>query len=137
MAAAEQLRLEIGSAYPLAQEMVTEVRGVDTASNLPRKAVITSEEVRESLTDPLRSIVDAVRQTIDDTPIELAADLADNGMVLCGGGALVRSMDRFLSEQTGVPTRLDSEPLTAAARGTLKCMEHLERWRAVVESSEA
>ena len=136
LSAAEQLRLDLGSAYPLGDEIVAEVRGVDTMNNMPRKAVITSEEVRDALADPLRTIVDAVKQTIDDTPIELAADLVDNGMVLCGGGGLLRSMDRFLSEQTGVPTRLHSEPLTATARGTLICLEHLDRWGGAVESSD-
>ncbi len=136
ISAAEQLRLEIGSAYPLANELAAEVRGIDTAGNMPRKAVITSEELREALADPLRTIVDAVKQTIDDTPIDLASDLVDNGMVLCGGGALVRSMDRFLSERTGVPTRIDEEPLTATARGTLVCLEHADRWRLSLESSD-
>ena len=136
IAAAERLRLDIGSAYPLADELVAEVRGVDTANNMPRKAVITSEEVREALSEPLRTIVEAVRQTIDDTPVDLASDLVDTGMVLCGGGGLLRSMDRFLSEQSGIPTRLYDEPLEAAARGTLICLEHLDRWRAGIESSD-
>ena len=136
LSSAERLRIDIGSAYPLADELVTEVCGVDTANNMPRRAVITSEEIRDALSDPLRTIVEAVRQTIDDTPVDLASDLVDNGMVLCGGGGLVRSMDRFISEQTGIPTRLYSEPLTAAARGTLICLEHLDRWRSGVESSD-
>lgn len=135
-AAAEQLRLDIGSAYPLADELVAEIKGVDTANNMPRKAIITSEEVREAIADPLRMVVDAVKQTIDDTPIDLASDLADNGMVLCGGGALLRSLDRFLSEQTGIPTRLHAEPLTATARGALVCLEHIDRWGAGLVSSD-
>jgi rod shape-determining protein MreB len=133
---AEQLRIDIGSAYPLADELSAEARGVDATNNMPRKIVITSEEIRQALNIPLQTIVEAVRQTIDDTPVDLAADLVDNGMVLCGGGALLRSTDRYLSEQTGIPTRLYAEPLIAAARGALICLEHLDRWRAGIESSD-
>jgi rod shape-determining protein MreB len=133
---AERLRIDIGSAYPLAKELTAEVRGVDAANNMPRKLTISSEEIREALTIPLQTIAEAVRQTIDDTPVDLASDLVDNGMVLCGGGAMLRSMDRYLSAQTGIPTRLYAEPLIAAARGALICLEHLDRWRSGIESSD-
>jgi rod shape-determining protein MreB len=133
---AEQLRIDIGSAYPLEEELVAEVRGVDTMNSMPRKAVVTSEEVREALMTPLGLVVDAVKATLDDCPTDLAADLVDNGMVLVGGAALVRSLDRFLTEQTGVPARVHSEPLTAVARGAQICLEHLHRWRDSLESSD-
>lgn len=134
--AAEQLRIDIGSAYPLEAELVAEVRGVDTISGMPRKSVITSEEVREALAEPLAGVSAAVKATLDECPTDLAADLVDNGMVLAGGGALLRSIDRYLSEQTGLPTRVYAQPLTAVARGTLVCLEHLDRWRSSLESSD-
>ena len=122
---AERLRIDIGSAYPLEEELSDEVRGVDAISGLPRKATITSEEVREALGGPLVQIVDAIKATLDDCTTDLAADLVDNGLVLAGGGALLRGLDRFLTEQTGLPTRVCAEPLTAVARGTHICLEQL------------
>ena len=137
LAAAEALRVEIGSAYPLADEMVDEVRGVDAVSGLPRKAVLTSEEVREALADPLEAILDAIKLTIDGCAPDLAADLVDNGLVLAGGGSLVRGLDRFIGERTGLPTRVASDPISACARGALICLEHLDKWRGTLESSDA
>ena len=135
-AAAEQLRIEIGSAYPLDDELSAEVRGVDAVSGMPRKATVTSEEVREALAVPLVQIVDAIRAALDDCSTDLASDLADNGLVLAGGAAQLRGLDRFLSAQTGMPTRLCAEPLTAVARGTYICLEHFDRWRGALQSSD-
>jgi rod shape-determining protein MreB and related proteins len=134
--AAERLRIEIGSAHPLEEELCDEVRGIDAISGLPRKATITSEEVREALGTPLLQIVEAIKGALDDCSTDLASDLVDNGLVLAGGGALVRGIDRFLSEQTGLPTRLCAEPLTAVARGTYICLNHFERWRSAMQSSD-
>lgn len=134
--AAERLRIGIGSAWPLEEEMVEEIGGLDAVSGLPRRATVTSEEVREALAGPLETIVGAVKATLDGLGPELAADLMDHGMVLCGGGALTRGLDRFLAEQTGLPVRVAAEPLSAVARGALVCMEHLGQWRATLESSE-
>ncbi|MGA2031688.1 MAG: rod shape-determining protein [Thermoguttaceae bacterium] len=134
--AAERLRIEAGSAFPLEEELTREISGVDTVSGLPRKAIITSEEIRQALADPLDEILDAVKLTLDHCSPELAADLVDHGMVLCGGGGLLRRLDRFLSEQTGLPVRLAAEPLLAVAHGTLICMEHFPQWRPALESSE-
>ncbi len=134
--AAEQLRINIGSASPLADELTDEVRGVDAISRLPRKATITSEEVREALAAPLEQIVEAIKHTLDDCHTDLVADLVDNGLVLAGGGALVRGLDRYLCEQTGLPTRVCAEPLTAVARGAQMCLEHFQRWRPAMQSSD-
>lgn len=134
--AAERLRIAIGSAFALEEELTDEVRGVDTQSGLPRRATITSEEVREALADPLEAILLAIKATLDGCMPELAADLVDNGMVLCGGGALLRRLDRFLAEQTGLPVRVSPEPLLAVAKGTLACLEHLDKWRPALESSD-
>ncbi|REK08246.1 MAG: rod shape-determining protein [Planctomycetota bacterium] len=133
---AERLRIEIGSAYPLEQELVGEVRGVDAIGRLPRKATITSEEVRESLAEPLGRIVEAIKHTLDRCSTDLVSDLADNGLVLAGGGALLPGLDRWLSEQTGLPTRLCGDPLTAVARGTHVCLEHFDRWRGALRSGD-
>ena len=135
-AAAERLRIEIGSAYPLEEELVQEVRGLDTVSGLPRAATVTSEEVREALGDPLEEIVEAVKETLDGLSPDLGADLMDQGVVLCGGGALLRRIDQYIAEQTGLPVRVTAEPLTAVATGTLICMEHLDQWRLALDSSD-
>jgi rod shape-determining protein MreB len=134
--AAERLRIDIGSAYPLEEELVAEISGLDVASGLPRKATITSEEVRQALGDPLEAIVDAIKNTLDHCSPDLAADLMDHGMVLCGGGALLRRTDRFLSEQTGLPVRMAAEPLATVAKGMLVCLEHFEQWRPLLQSSD-
>jgi rod shape-determining protein MreB len=136
IAAAEQLRISIGSAHPLADELSDEVRGVDSISGLPRKATITSEEVREALAAPLLQIIDAVKATLDGCSTDLASDLVDNGLVLAGGGSLLRGLDRFLSEQTGLPARYCGDPLAAVARGAHLCLEHLDRWRGAMQSSD-
>ena len=134
--AAELLRIEIGSAYPLDEELSDEVRGIDAVSGLPRKATITSEEVREALAAPLLQIVDAIKNTLDACSTDLASDLVDNGLVLAGGGALLRGIDRFVGQQTGLPTRVCADPLTAVARGTYICLEHFDRWRGAMQSSD-
>ena len=134
--AAERLRVDIGSAFALEEERSDEVRGLDAVSGLPRKATITSEEIRQALAEPLEAIAEAIKGTIEGLGPDLAGDLMDNGMVLCGGGALTRGVDRYLSEQTGLPVRVAAEPLTAVAKGALICLEHLDQWRSTLESSD-
>ncbi len=133
---AEKLRIAAGSAWPLEIEDVEEVRGTDGVSGLPRRATVTSEEVREALLEPLEAILDAVRATLDGCGPELAADLVDSGMVLCGGGAQLRGLDRYLAEHTGLPVRTADDPMAAVARGALICLEHLEAWHPTLESSD-
>jgi rod shape-determining protein MreB len=132
---AEQLRIDLGSAYPLEQEQVRQVSGIDTIGGLPRQATVTSEEVREALRGPLEAIVEGVKATLDGCTPELAADLLDHGLVLCGGGAKLRRLDRFLQEQTGLPTRIADDPQAAVARGMLICLEHLDQWRPTLLAS--
>lgn len=135
-AAAERLRVEIGSAFPLEEETAAELSGVDRFSGLPRRATITSEEVREALAEPLEAILDAIREAIDPLSPELASDLVEHGMVLCGGGALLRGIDQYLGEQTGLPVRLCPEPATAVVRGLLVALEQFDRWRPLVETGD-
>ncbi|MEA1950022.1 MAG: rod shape-determining protein [Planctomycetota bacterium] len=134
--AAERLRIEAGSAAPLEEEIVREISGMDAVSGLPRKAIITSEEIRHALDEPLERIVDAIKATLDGCSPELATDLVDNGMVLCGGAALLRGLERFISEQTGLPVRVAAEGRNAVAKGALVCLEHLDRWRPALQSSD-
>jgi len=133
---AERLRIDVGSAYPLEQELVEEVRGIDTISGLPRKAMITSEEVREALAEPLDSVIDAIKSTVEECSPDLAADLVDHGIVLAGGASLLRGMDRFVTEHSGLPARISPDALTAVAKGALVCLEHLSEWRGTLESSD-
>ena len=136
LSAAERLRIDAGSAYPLEEELVEEVRGLDTTSGLPRKATVTSEEIREALGHPLEKILEAIKQTLDHLTPDLAADLMDNGLLLSGGGSLTRGIDRFIADEIGLPIRVASEPLCAVATGMLICLEHLDRWRSDLESSD-
>lgn len=134
--AAERLKIDLGSATPLEQEQVAEIGGLDSISGLPRKALITSEEVRQALAEPLDAILDAIKSTLDRLTPDLAADVMDNGLVLCGGGALLGGLDRYLAEQIGLPVRVAPEPLATVAKGMLICMEHLDQWRPTLQSSD-
>jgi rod shape-determining protein MreB and related proteins len=131
---AEQVKLEIGSAFPLERELTCEVRGLDTISGVPRKAVVTSEEIRAALQEPLQSILACVKSVIERCDPELVADLADTGIVLTGGGALLRGLDSLMNEQLGIPVRVADDPLTTVARGTAICLEHLNHWRSSLDS---
>lgn len=114
----ENIKIKIGSAYPLDEELTMEVRGRDLVAGLPKMVMVTSEEIREALSEPVQSIVEAVRTTLERTPPELSADLIDRGIVLAGGGALLRGLDKLLSEETGLPVHVAEDPLSAVAKGT-------------------
>ncbi len=133
---AERIKVAIGSAYPLKKEMSMEVKGRDLARGLPRKVVVTSEEVRSSLAEPVSAIVSAVKATLEATPPELSADLVDLGIVMAGGGSLIRGIDRVISEETGLPVRVAKDPLTAVARGTQQFLEHLTEFRSMLDAAE-
>jgi rod shape-determining protein MreB len=133
---AEQIKLEIGSAAPLDQELTAEVRGRDTISGVPRKAIVTSEGIREALAAPILEILNCIKAVIEKCDPELIADLVDNGIVLTGGGALLRGLDQFLSEQLNIPARIDADPLTTVARGTAICLDHLAQWRHSLDAGD-
>lgn len=126
---AEQVKIEIGSAYPLDQELNAEVSGLDTISGVPRKAVVTSEEIREALHGPLEEILNCIKSVTEQCKPELVADLSDQGLVLTGGGALLAGLDLFMNEQLGIPVRVAEDPLTVVARGTAICLEHFSHWK--------
>ena len=134
---AEQVKLEIGSAFPLEQELTAEVSGLDTISGVPRKAVVTSEEIREALGQPIEAILGCIKSVIEQCKPELVADLADSGLVLTGGGALLRGLDLLMNEQLGIPVRVAEEPLRTVARGTMICLEHLSQWRDSLDAGDA
>jgi len=122
---AEEIKIKIGSAFPLEDELTLEVKGRDSVAGLPKTIHITSQEIREALADTVASIVDAVRNALERCPPELSADLVDRGFVLAGGGALIRGIDRLLSERTGLPVTIADDPLSAVANGTGAVLEDL------------
>ena len=133
---AEKIKLQVGSAAALQQELTMEVKGRDTVANLPRHTTITSEEIRKALKDPVQSIIDAIKMTLERTPPELSADLVESGITLAGGGALLRGVDKVISQETGLPVRIAEDPLTAVARGTLIYLDHFEAIRPRLETDD-
>ena len=132
---AEEIKIKIGSSYPLEEEMTMEVRGRDLVAGLPKTVTISSEEVREALTEPIAAIVEAVRITLERTPPELSADLIERGMVLAGGGALLRGLDKLISEQTGLPVHIAEDPITAVALGTGMILSNIKYLKNVTVTS--
>src|SRR3954466_4395372 len=131
---AEEIKIKIGSAYPMEKETSMEVKGRDLVAGLPKTLQITSQEVREALLEPISTIVDSVRITLERCPPKLSADLVDRGLVLAGGGALLRGFDKLLSEETGLPVHVAEDPLSAVAEGTGKCLNELKFLRQVASS---
>jgi rod shape-determining protein MreB len=123
---AEDVKMTLGSAFPMTSEPDAEVRGRDLVSGLPRTVNVSSAEIRQALEEPLHGIVDAVRTTLDKTPPELAGDIMDRGLVLTGGGALLRGLDERLRHETGMPVHVAHEPLHSVAMGAGKCVEEFE-----------
>ena len=123
---AEEIKIAVGAAVPLKEVLKTEVRGRDLVSGLPRNLEVTSSEITDAIQDPLAAIVGAVRGVLEETPPELAADIYDRGILLSGGGALLRGLDRYISMHTGVPAIVADDPQTCAVRGTGLALEHFE-----------
>ncbi len=129
---AEEIKIAVGSAYPLREEQAVDVRGRDLVSGLPRTVRMTSAEIREALREPVAAIVDAVKQTLERTPPELSADIVERGIVLAGGGALLRGLDRLLAEETGMPVTLTDDPLSAVVLGTGRALEEIDALKKVL-----
>jgi rod shape-determining protein MreB len=123
---AEEVKLEIGSAYPLREEVQAEIRGRDMISGLPKTVVLSSEDVREALEEPMMQIVDAVKSTLDKTPPELASDIMDRGIMLAGGGSLLQGLDERLRRETEMPIHVAESPLTCVAVGSGRSLEEFE-----------
>lgn len=133
---AEEIKLRIGSAYPLGKESTMEVKGRDMVAGLPKTITITSQEVREAMLEPLNTIIDAVRTTLERCPPELSADLVDRGIMLAGGGALLRGLDKLLQEETALPVHVADDPLSAVGEGAGRVLSEIEFLRKV-STSEA
>ena len=133
---AEQIKMSIGSAFPLDgdKEEHSEIRGRDLVSGLPKTVVISAAEVRQAIEEPVNAIVDAVKTTLDQCPPELAGDIMDRGIVLTGGGALLRGLDERLRRETGMPVHIAENPLDSVALGSGKCVEEFEALQQVLDS---
>ena len=131
---AEEMKMTLGSAFPLPTEPDAEIRGRDMVSGLPRTVVVSSSELRQALEEPLHNIIDAVRTTLDQTPPELAGDIMDRGIVLTGGGAMLRGLDERLRHETGMPVHLAEDPLSSVAYGAGRCVEEFEALQQVLVS---
>lgn len=129
---AEEIKMEIGCATPLMTEMSMEVRGRDLGSGLPRNVVITSTQVEEAMKNSINEIVEIVKTTLEKTPPELASDIVEKGIVLAGGGALIKNLDKLLSQKTGMPVYIAENPLECVVKGTGKTLEDLERLKSVL-----
>jgi rod shape-determining protein MreB len=134
---AEEIKLEIGSAFPMRDEVQAEVRGRDMLTGLPKTVIISSEEIRHALEEPVSQIVDAIRSTLDKTPPELAADIMDRGIVLAGGGALLNGLDERLRHETQMPVQLAESPLTCVAVGSGRSLELLEVMQRTSKSAKS
>src|SRR5476649_718169 len=131
---AEDIKIKIGSAYKLEKETTMEVKGRDLVAGLPKTITISSQEVREALLEPISTIVDSVRITLERCPPELSADLVDRGLVLAGGGALLRGLDKLLQEETGLPVHIAEDPLSAVAEGTGRALSEIKFLRQVAST---
>ena len=137
---AEEIKIKIGSAFPpehAENEMTMEIKGRDLVAGLPKTLTITSQEVREALLEPVNTIVESVRITLERCPPELAADLVDRGLVLAGGGALLRGLDDLLKQETGLPVHVAEDPLSAVAEGTGKVLSEIKFLRQVASSDRS
>ena len=133
---AEEIKIRIGSAFPLKEEMEMEVKGRDQVEGLPKTIKIRSEEIREALNEPVASIVHAVRTTLEMTPPELSADIVDRGIVLAGGGSLLRGIDKLLSKETGLHVSTCKDPLTASVLGTGMYLESLDKYHSLLKNHQ-
>jgi len=129
---AEEVKIAIGSAYPLQEEVSYEIRGKDIAAGLPRRLDISSAEIREAISGPIQQIIDAAKSCLDRTPPELASDLLNTGITLVGGGAMIPGLAELVAEETGLETRVADDPITAVARGTAALLERLDEYEEVL-----
>ena len=131
----EAIKLSIASVYPMPEELVAEIKGRDLVSGLPKTITIAAEEIRRAIEEPVNAIIDAIKNTLDRCPPELAADLMDQGIILTGGGALLRGLDERLKHETGMPVRVAGDPLYCVVLGSGRCLEEFEAMKRVLVSS--
>jgi rod shape-determining protein MreB len=123
---AERIKITIGNAYASEQQTTMEVKGRDMVAGIPKTVVVSSDEIRDALAEPINAIVEAVLLALERTPPELAADIVDKGVVLTGGGALLKSLDVLLREETGLPVMVSDDPISAVVLGSGKTLDHIE-----------
>lgn len=133
---AEQIKIGIGSAKKIGEERSIDIKGRDLINGLPKTVTITSEEIRQCLQEPISSIVEAVREALEDTPPELSADIMERGIMLAGGGSLLRGLDELTSDETGLPVHVAEDPLTCVAMGTGKALDEMDRLRSVIQNTD-
>src|ERR1700744_3934901 len=131
---AERIKITVGNAYPLEQQLTMEVKGRDMVAGIPKTVVVNSDEIRDALNEPTNAIVEAVLIALERTPPELAADIVDKGIVLTGGGALLKNIDVLLREETGLPVMVCDDPISAVVLGSGKALDHLELLKEVTIS---
>jgi rod shape-determining protein MreB len=131
---AEEIKIKIGCAYPKAEEETLDIRGRDLINGLPKTITITSTEILDAISEPITAIVDCIKQTLEATPPELAADIMEFGITLTGGGALLSGLDELISRETGMPVHVGEEPLNCVVLGTGTVLEHIETLRKVLVS---
>jgi rod shape-determining protein MreB len=129
---AEAIKIQVGSAAPVNDEREMEAKGRDLVSGIPKVVRVHSSEIREAIQEPIQQIVDAVRRALEITPPELASDIVDRGIVMAGGGSLIRGLDVLLSQETSLPIRVDEDPLTCVVRGTGRILDDPEKYRSVL-----
>jgi rod shape-determining protein MreB len=129
---AEAIKIQIGSAFNNGDEREMEVKGRDLVSGIPKTVRVHSQEIRECIQEPIQQVVDAVRRALEITPPELASDIVDRGIVMTGGGALIRGLDQLLAHETNLPIHVDEEPLTCVVRGAGRVLDDFERFRNVL-----
>lgn len=133
---AEDIKMEIGCALPLMTDLTREVKGRDLATGLPKTVLISSSQVQEAMQESIMKIVEAVKMTLEKTPPELASDIMEKGIVLAGGGALIKNLDKLLSQVTGMPVLIADNPLDCVARGACKTLEEIEKLKTVLVNSK-
>ena len=131
---AEMIKIQIGSAAPMGEEREMEVKGRDLVSGIPKTVRVHSAEIREACQEPVQQIVDAVRRALEITPPELASDIVDRGIVMTGGGALIRGLDVLLTQETGLPIHVDEDPLTCVVRGCGRILDDEEKYWSVLST---
>jgi rod shape-determining protein MreB len=134
---AEEIKIALGSAYPLEEELRAEIRGRDLVTGLPKTILITTEQIREAIEEPVQAIVDAIKVTLDRTPPELAADIMDQGIVMAGGGALLHGLCARLESETGMPVVVARDPLSCVAIGSGQCLEEFDVLKRVLITSSS
>jgi len=133
---AERIKIDIGSACPMKEELEMEVGGRDLIAGLPRTTTVTSQEIREALAEPVQAMIEVIKRTLEKTEPELSADLVHNGIVMCGGGSLLRGLPEVIAQATGLRVRMANDPLTCVARGTGVFLDHLDQWGGTIDISD-